>query len=190
MYRKRNKELAILTLYCGDYKRQIYLREISKLARIPLKTTQSLLGKLEDMSMLRSTVKGKNKYFVLNLDNVQTKLLVLQAEIYRTSLFLEMYPQFKTFLKALRTDTMMVVFGSFAKLAADKNSDLDLLIVSTGNEKLPFHLISNKTHIINMSEHAFMKGLGKEALIKEVMSNHVILNNHSFFVNNVWNRYE
>ena len=89
MYQKQNNELKILALYLGNYQRQIYLREISKLARIPLQTTQNLLKNLEKDKILKSEVAGKNKYFSLNLENIQAKLLLLQAEVYRTAIFLE-----------------------------------------------------------------------------------------------------
>ena len=50
MYKKRYNKLNILELYVTDYKSKFYLREISKLAKIPLKTTQNLIAKLEDQS--------------------------------------------------------------------------------------------------------------------------------------------
>jgi predicted nucleotidyltransferase len=186
MYQKRNKELAILILYLGDYTKQFYLREISKLSKIPLKTTQNLISNLENNKILRSITRGKNKYFKLNLDNIYTKLYLLQAEIYKTKLFLDKYPLFKTFLKEVRTNISLIVFGSFAKLKADRDSDLDVLIIP--KEKLPFYLLPYKTHIIELTEDSFIKSLEKqETLIKEIKENHIILNNHSFYVNTLWN---
>ncbi len=43
MYQKRNKELRILDLYLEDYNKEFYLREISRLTKIPLKKTQNLM---------------------------------------------------------------------------------------------------------------------------------------------------
>ncbi len=104
MYQKRNRELDILGLYIGGYAKQFYLREISKLAKIPLKTTQNLISNLEKERILKSILRGKNKYFQLNLDNIQTKFYLLQAEIHRTSLFINKYPVFRTFLKEIKTN--------------------------------------------------------------------------------------
>ncbi|MEK6904149.1 MAG: hypothetical protein AABW87_01000, partial [Nanoarchaeota archaeon] len=73
MYQKRNKELDIIALYSGNYKAEFYLRQISKLAKLPLKTCQNALINLEKGRILKSNVEGKNKYFSLNLDNIQTK---------------------------------------------------------------------------------------------------------------------
>jgi predicted nucleotidyltransferase len=189
MYQNRNKELDVIALYSGNYKAEFYLRQISRLAKLPLKTSQNVLINLEKKRILKSKIEGKNKYFDLNLDNIQTKSILLQAEIYRTDLFLEKYSQFKTFLKELNTNIPIIVFGSFAKLDADKNSDLDLLILSE-NEGLPFHLLPHKIHKVNLSENSFVKAVKEqETLIKEIEEKHIILNNHSFYVNIIWQQY-
>lgn len=157
---------------------------------MPLKTTQSTVKNLEETSILKSNVKGKNKYFKLNMDNIQTKLYLLQSEIYKTILFLNKYPLFKTFLKGNKTNNSIIVFGSFAKFTAGKDSDADLLILPNNEEALPFHLLPYKIHKITLSESAFKKSLENgEALIKEIEENHVILNNHSFYVNTLWSYY-
>lgn len=190
MYQKRNKELEVIALYSGDYKSRFYLRQISQLTKIPLKTVQNILSLLEKNKILKSKIEGKNKYFSLNLDNIKTKSYLLQTEIYKTDVFLEKYPEFKTFLKSMKTTSPLIVFGSFAKFKADKNSDLDIMIISKKEQKLAFHLLPYKIHKINISENSFTKSLNQgEPLIKEIMENHVILNNHSFYVNIMWGYY-
>ncbi len=184
MYQKRNK---VLTLYLGDYIKEFYLREISRLTKIPLKTTQNLVLELEENKILKSYVRGKNKYFKLNLDNIQTKFYLLKAEIYRTCLFLDKYPLIKTFLKETKINTPLIVFGSFAEFKADKTSDFDLLVISK-KQKLPLYLLAYKVHKIELSRNSFIKSL-KEPLIKDIQKNHVILNNHSFYVDIMWNYY-
>lgn len=190
MYQISNSVLEILALYTGDYKRQLYLREISRLSKIPLRTTQNILNRLEESKVLKSIVRGKNKYFSLNLLNVQTKYCILQSEIYRTLLFLENNPQFKLFLKNVEGNSTIIVFGSFAKGTAEQSSDADILIVSDVKCDLPQHLIPNKIHKIELSENAFMESVKKqETLIKEVEDHHVILNSHSFYVSSMWSYY-
>lgn len=190
MYHNRNNELRIISLFRGDYKTRFYLRQISKLSKLPLKTCQDTLSILEKFKILKSRTEGKNKYFSLNLENIKTKSYLLQSEIYQTDLFIEKYPQFKIFLKALRTTVPIIVFGSFAKFVAKKNSDLDLLVISKKELKLPFHLLSFSPHQINMTEKTFLKILKEqEDLIKEIEENHIILNNHSFYVDVVWRHY-
>ena len=189
MYQKGNNKI-ILALFLGDYSKQFYLREISKLTRIPLKTTHRLVSSLERDKILKSTVSGKNKYFKLNFGNPQTKLCLLEAEIYKTSIFIGKYPLFKTFLKELNTGSLLIVFGSFAKFKAEKDSDLDLLIVSKRKEDLPFHLLGYNLHKVELLEKDFIKAVeNNETLIKEIAENHIILNDHSFYVNIMWGFY-
>ena len=187
MYQKRNNELEIISLYRGNYKKQHYLRQISKLTKIPLKTTQNTLNYLEKNKVLKSKTEGKNKYFLPNLDNIQTKSYLLQAEIHATDKFLEKYPQFKTFLKSINNNVLIILFGSFAKLSANKDSDIDLLVISEKEVSLPFHLLPHKAHQINLSESSFIKAIKEqETLIKEIEENHIILNNPSSYVNILW----
>ena len=91
MYLNRNKELEVISLFRGDYNARFYLREISKLSKLPLKTCQNALMNLEKSKILKSKLEGKNKYFSLNLENIKTKLCLQQAEIYQTDLFIEKY---------------------------------------------------------------------------------------------------
>ena len=178
MYHKRNKDMGVVALYLGNYKKSYFLRQISRLTNIPLKTCQSTLAYLEKEKILKSRTEGKNKYFSLNLENINTKSYLLKAEIYKTEIFIEYYPEIKMFLKALKTNTTILVFGSFANLKAKKESDLDLLIL--GEEKQPFHLLPFKLHKINLKEQSF---------VKEIEEKHIILNNHSFYVNVMWDYY-
>ena len=185
MYQKRNE---IIKLYLSDFKAKYYLREISKLANIPLRTTQRLLEELEKKKIIRSRKEGKNKYYFLNLQNIKTKFYLLLAEINKTLIFLEKYPVFNSFLKE-KINSCLVVFGSFAEFKATKTSDLDLLII--GKEEPPFHLLPYKIHKIKLSKKQFENALKQdEPLLKEILKNHVILTNHSYFLGKLWKYYE
>ena len=190
MYLKRNKELDIISLYSGDYKSKFYLRQMSKLAKLPLKTCQNILVGLEKEKALKSKIEGRNKYFSLNLDNINAKSYLLKAEIYKTEFFLERYPEFKTFLKSVNTTSILIIFGSFAKFKADRNSDIDLFVISNKKENLPFHLLPHKVHQSTLKEESFKKAItAKETLIGEIEKNHVILNNPFHYVNIFWGYY-
>ena len=157
---------------------------------MPLKTCQNVLAVLEEEKIMKSKVEGKNKYFSLNLDNIHTKSYLLRAEIFKLDNLLNHYSQLKTFLKSIHSSCLIIIFGSFAKMKADKNSDLDLLVVSKTEIKLSNHLLSHKIHQINLSENSFRKALKeKEAIIKEIEENHIILNNPSSYVNIFWEHY-
>lgn len=190
MYQKRYSE-KVLCLYLGDYSKKLYLREISRLSGIPLRTAQSALEMLENEHIMKSVLSGKNKYFSLNLENIETKSMLLQAEIFQTMKFLKKYPVFKSFLKELQNASApIIIFGSFAKFAADKNSDTDLVIVSDRKIGLPYHLLPSRVHEISLSEEEFIKSFeAGEALMKKIEETHITLNNYSFLVNLMWRKY-
>ncbi len=108
--------------------------------------------------------------------------------MYRTQKFLEKYPRIRTFVSSFESNAPVLVFGSFAKMSEDEGSDLDLLVV--GEEEMPFHLVPREVHEVRLSEGSLVEGLEKdEDLVKEIEGNHVLLNNHSFYVNTMWRYY-
>lgn len=189
MYQKRDN---ILSLFCSDFRKKFYLREISKESGLLPMTVSRILEMLEKENIIRHRVEGKHKYFELNLDNIKTKFLLVMAEIYKTFSFLERYPVFKSFLKEItKIDGTIVVYGSFANFTATEESDLDVLTISDKKTDLPRHLLPYRIHEINMAKEEFFSALKKgEPLIKEIFTNHIILHNHSFFVDAMWWYYE
>ena len=190
MYLNRYDESAILTLYTGDYKKAFYLREISRLAHLPLKNTQRLLFRLESSAILKSEPEGRNKYFTLHLENIQTRYALLQAEIYKSSIFLERTAIFGMFAREIPSSMPVIIFGSFAKYSQKKNSDADLLVISENGPELPSHLLPNQMHLLTLTKKDFSNSLKRqEVIIQEILENHIILNDHSFFVNALWDYY-
>jgi hypothetical protein len=189
MYTITYNVLKVAALFTGDYSGQFYLRQISRLSGLPLKTVQNSLKILEENKVVIGKVDGKNKYFSINKGNILAKFLLIQAEIWKTTVFIEKYPAFKTFLKAIGDNTLVIAFGSFARFKASEDSDIDLLVVPE-KASLPFHLMPYKVHQIGLSESAFFKAVGNnEVLLKEIEKSHIILNNHSFYVNALWSFY-
>lgn len=190
MYLNKNNELKVIALYSGDYRAEFYLRQISRLTKISLKTCQNVLSILEKERVLKGKIEGKNKYFSLNLENIQTKSYLVKAEIYKTDTFLEKYSEFRTFLKSLDTNALIIIFGSFARLNADKYSDLDVFIVSEKEPEIPFHLLPHSIHQNRLNEGSFRKAVREnETLMNEIEEHHIILNNPSGYVNIIWRYY-
>ena len=93
-------------------------------------------------------------------------------------------------MKELSTSSLLIVFGSFAKFKAEKDSDLDLLVVLKRKEDLPFYLLGYNIHKVELLEKNFIKAIeNNETLIREIAENHIILNDHSFYVNIMWSFY-
>ena len=187
MYQNRYK---ILSLFTGDIKGRFYLRELGLKAGIPTMTAQRLLKAMEKEGVLKSKEEGKNMYFELNLDNPKTKMEMLNAESFKAQEMMEVYKPLKSFVKEIPPEPMVVIFGSFARKAAGKGSDLDILVVCDKEIELPSHLLPYKAHEIKMKWQQFRQALKKaEPLIKEVVKNHVILQRHSDFIEILWGYY-
>jgi predicted nucleotidyltransferase len=191
MYTNEYFAMKILSLFDKEYSKELYLREISRHSSLSLKTTQNVLATLEKENILKSRINGKNKYFSLNLQNPLTKLFLIKTEIFKTMTFLEKYPLLKPFVKGINNDIPLVVFGSYARLEATKNSDIDILIISNtkilDKNPFPFELIPIKIHEVRISEENFELSVkSDEALIKEIQAHHVVLNNHSVYVSMMW----
>ena len=187
MYQKGNNELSIIAMYTSNYHAEFYLRQISRMSGIPVKTVHNTLAILEQNRILKGKMDGKNKYFTLNLENIETKSYLLKSEIFKMDNFIKSYPKFNLFMKSLSTNTPLILFGSYAKFKPDKFSDVDMLIIADKEPDLPFSLLPFRFHNITMPEETFAKALiDKETLIEEIKENHIILNNHSFYVNMMW----
>jgi predicted nucleotidyltransferase len=187
MYINKYNQFKLLSLFTSDYSARFYLRQISSLSGLSLKNTQDILAELEKNHILKSQIDGKNKYFSVNFDNPSAKLQIIQTEVYKTINFFDKYPLLKPFMKSVNSDTPIIVFGSFARLQADKNSDIDLLIVSAQKNKLLLAIIPYEVHEIYISERNLDSSVKSgEALIKEIQKHHVVLNNHSFYVSMMW----
>ena len=129
MYQNKYNELKLISIYASGYGKRFYLREISKITKIPLKTTQNILQYFESQNILKSLSSGKNKYFALNMENISAKFFLVQAEIYKTQVLLKKYPQLKLFAKEIKANQPLIIFGSFAGLSAGQDSDIDLVAI-------------------------------------------------------------
>ncbi|MDE1814617.1 MAG: nucleotidyltransferase domain-containing protein, partial [Thaumarchaeota archaeon] len=131
-YNINQTTLKILGLYLNDYKKSLHLREISRETEIDVKAIQLQLKKLEKINVLSSVIRGRNKDYHLNLNNVTTKYYLVMAEVFISIIYLK-----KNFLIKKIVDEIenkihepIILFGSFAKGTYTKDSDVDVFIIS------------------------------------------------------------
>ncbi len=118
-------------------------------------------------------------------------MYVIEAEMNRTLEFLAKYPLFSTFAKSMPLfNGAVIIFGSFARAEPTKTSDVDLLVIADNDVSLPLELLPKSPHKITMSSPNFLKAIDNaEPLIREIAHNHIILYNHSYFVEAMWRYY-
>ncbi|MDE1729142.1 MAG: hypothetical protein KGH81_08210, partial [Thaumarchaeota archaeon] len=116
-YNINQTTLKMLGLYLNDYKKSLHLREISRETEIDVKAIQLQLKKLEKINVLSSVIRGRNKDYHLNLNNVTTKYYLVMAEVFISIIYLK-----KNFLIKKIVDEIenkihepIILFGSFAK---------------------------------------------------------------------------
>lgn len=194
-----NYELAILSLYKTDYTRSPHARAMAKLLETSHVTLLPHLKRLERSKVLISRKVGKNKEYSLNFANILTKDYLIVAEKLEAIRYLG-----KNFLikkiseQLLNVDTTgsIVLFGSYAKNYATEASDIDLLYLGKLSEiqveeiKKIGRIYGKEINVKTSTIKNFNDGLRTgDALIKEVMKSHIILQNPDQFVNLLW-RYQ
>ena len=198
-YNMNQTTLKILSLYKSDYRRTSHLREIAREIGVDVKSTQIQLRRLESVRILSSAFKGRNKEYSLNLSNLLTKYYMTLAETFTSITYLEMNFLIKKIVSELdhRIQETIILFGSFAKGDATKESDIDPFTVT--EQELKVHidaarevegLIGRKINVKSTCEAEFVKGFARgDPLIREVVSDHIILKGIDSFVGMMWRIY-
>lgn len=147
-------------------------REISKYLKIPLTSVQRALSDLEGKNVLDFKISGKNKMYFIK-KNLCARKYVFSAENYKLLKLIENYPLLEPiFSKIINVcdSSLVILFGSYAKFNAKKDSDIDVYI-ETSNRLVKKQIemihsgLSVKTGVFDVNS----------LLIKEIMKNHVII---------------
>ena len=194
-----NTKLELISLFRSNYFAQFHIREMAKLIG---KSHVSLLPHLKSFEsdrVLLSKSVGRSKVYSLNLDNNQVREFLSLSEKRETLILLKK----EFFIKKLYDEFIglnlrgcLILFGSYASLTHNKESDIDLLYIGeikeTEKKKIKdFSKVYNKEiHLASMNLNQFKKQLSKQgALVKEVVKAHIILYSHDIFINEVWRHY-
>ena len=194
-----NINLEVFSLYRSNYFNQFHIREMAKIIKKSHVGLLPNLKKLEDEKILFSKQVGKSKVYSLNLDNNQTKELILLSEKKKT---LEMLNK-EFFIKKIydkytqsSLNGCLILFGSYASGTSTKESDIDLFHIGeiNDNEKRIIkdlgETYDKEIHLTIMSLKEFREQLRKQnILIKEIIKNHIILFNHDLLINELWRYY-
>ncbi|MGO9643755.1 MAG: nucleotidyltransferase domain-containing protein [Candidatus Bathyarchaeia archaeon] len=196
-YNINQTTLAILGLYRSNYRRACHLREIARDVRVDVKAVQLQVKRLERLSILTSTKRGRNTEYRLNLGNTVTKYFLVLAETFATMQYLAKNFVIKKMIDEVGDviEGWLVLFGSFAKSEARRGSDIDVMVIAETEasqdafERVATRMgrnVSPKT----ASARQFLKGLRQnDPLIREVVANHVVLKGIDQFCEILWRYY-
>jgi len=194
-----NIKLEIISLFRNNFFNQFYIREMAKLIGKSHVSLLLHLKSLEKDKVLLSKNVGKSRVYSLNLENNQVREFLSLSEKKKTLdllnkefLIKKLYNEFLN----LNLNDCLILFGSYASLTHNKESDIDLLYIgklkeTEKNRIKQFGKIYNKEiHLISMNLNQFKEQLSKQGvLIKEIVRNHIILYNHDIFINELWRYY-
>lgn len=177
----------IINLFIEYNNITLHGRRIARELKGNQRTIQLNLNNLASNKILLVEKAGRNKQYQINLENPKTRSMLLMTECYKTCKLLENFEieQIINDLKKI-TSKPFLVFGSYAKGYAVKDSDLDILFIDSKKIDVKNIQFKYKTtiHLLSISEKKFIKSIrNKEAFPTEVTTHHVICQGYEFFIN-------
>ncbi len=196
-YNINQTTLKILSLYRDDYTKSLHLRAIARETGVDVKAIQHQLKRLEETNLLASQIQGRNKEYRLNLANPAGRYYMVIAEAYATALFLATHFPVKRIMGEImdNVDGTIIIFGSEVKGGARKESDIDLLALTSrkldrGPVQEAAGLVNRKVSLKSMTKSQFIEGLEKnDPLVREVTADHVLLKGIDDFCEILWRYY-
>jgi len=172
-------DLKVLSLFTKGYDKGYYIREVKTLLGMSSRTAFVTLAKLENKGILESKVKGKIKIYSIKKSILSREFFILTEQYKKIQFFVKNHLIKEIFEKLDgNIKGTVMIFGSYAKGAQKKDSDLDLFIVGKFDEATIKYVGKKYGVDINIKNYP-MKIFGKEMhddiLLKEIVENHVII---------------
>ncbi len=149
-----------------------HLRNIARELKMSHSTVQRKLVNLVKEQILESKTEGKNKVFKIKKGMI-AKTSIYVVEQYKVMKLFQQYPELSIITEDIIKKTsqdIVILFGSYAKGIAKKESDIDIYIETTSKKM--------KKEVENVHSKIKVK-IGEfdtsSLLIKEIVKNHVIL---------------
>ncbi|MCG2724387.1 nucleotidyltransferase domain-containing protein [archaeon] len=190
-------ELRIIDLLARNTEKSITINEIARSLDEHYSLVYRVVDKLATEGTIIKNRVGKADICSLNPENEKTAALLSMAEIEKREEFYsankELKLMLKDFLESLDMkfgDSAVVLFGSYAKGTAIKESDVDILLINKGNvnaEKATREIYAKygkEISAIVITPSDFKKQINS-AIIKEIIKNHYVLHGAEYFVKQV-----
>lgn len=139
--------LKIIGLMRNELDKELTILDISKKLKIGYRPAYNHLNEMEKEGIVKISKIGNSKQCMLNLENAKTKHLLQELDITRKEELYNKNPKLKAVIESLilkLTEKFIseilsiVLFGSYAKGIATKQSDIDLMFIISDlkNKKL------------------------------------------------------
>lgn len=180
-------DFKILNFLIKDLNKEYSIKEISEELKRPYVKIHNSIKRLSTKDIVKEEIKGKSHYCSLNYkENIA---IVCFISSLRAKEFLEKNKKIGLIIKNIIDeikfpDYTLVLFGSFAKGNSTKNSDLDIAIITSEENKKQAERIINsikrisslKIHSLEFYYNDFIEMLkSKDNNVgKEIAKNHII----------------
>jgi predicted nucleotidyltransferase len=196
-------ELKVVDLLARNKGRKFTINEIARILKSHYSFLHRTINKLTDEDVIIKEAAGSAYLCSINLSNEKTFALIQLSEIEKKNEFYNSNKEIKVMLEdfvcsaKLLNPISIVLFGSYAKGTATKESDIDILLISKTKIDKKIDNIVNKIikemyakygkeiNVILMSIKDFKKQKDKD-VIKEIIKDHCILYGVEKFVNLVF----
>ena len=135
----------------------------------------TIIRKLQDLvseNILDSKTEGKNKVYFLK-KSLEARNAVLTAELYRQSQAVEQYPLLRGIIRTvldLPGVHLALIFGSYAKGTADRESDIDIFLETEDRDLKK--TLEGKFSLLSVKLGSFDPG---NPLIREIIKDHILI---------------
>ena len=191
-------ELKIIDLLARNREKKFTIREIALSLKEFYSFVHRIVNTLAKQNILIKEKAGKAYLCSLNTQNEKARALLQLSELERKDELYAFYKELKLILEdfvvSLREvihPTCIILFGSYAKGSATKESDIDILLITeskSGIDKVIRDIYAKygkEIHTISMTKVDFQKQK-ENALIKEIIKDHYTLLGAEIFVNLVF----
>jgi predicted nucleotidyltransferase len=168
----QNRDKVLFEIILALERGPIHVRALSKKILRPHSTVIRALSELENENAVDYKVLGRNKEYFLR-DNVYARTLFIMAEQYKLSKLMLKYrkigPVVEDILAECKSE-MVVIFGSYAKLSANNDSDIDIYIETKETRIKKAVERINSALSVKIGEFD-----SKSLLIREIIKSHVLI---------------
>lgn len=159
-------------------KKENHIRALAKELGTNQTTISRKVQQLYGDNIVDFREEGKNKVYFLK-KTLEAKEYVFIAETHKTLEVIKKYPRLRRIIDKIRENKkiyLAVIFGSYAKGTATKESDIDIYI-ETGDKKL-----KDETELIDTKLSVKIGQYDKSnILIKEIEKDHIIIKGIEIF---------
>jgi len=181
-----DNKLKIINYLGKNLGKSFTMHSLSKMIRVPYATFYRTIQKMKEIVIIE--VVGKSKTLSLNVGNPTIKSYLAISSEEEKEEFLKKQPIIGKIASELKTDEIVVLFGSYAKGAQREGSDIDLLIVNKrGDKSISFSkyelLFKKKINPVFVTRREFVQMIHdkSENLGKQALRGHIILQNPESF---------